>query len=346
MFTIRKLGLATALTGILCLGAGLAADVQASDAKLTVPVATWGGPNHDNIVHFVPPLQQSLIRQSGGKIDLRHYPAGQLAEDVDMPIAIPTGKVRFGWTTVAGWSGVIPDVGIIDRPTGLSMHQMARAADMEGGIKEVLDRQFREKGATLLALTDIGPPALVSNKEVLKPSDLEGLRVRVYSEGSAQMARAFGAAPLQMAFADVYTAMQRGTIDAAMMGFQGVASQRMNEVASHVLVPASFFGTGLMGWAANREWWDGLAPEDREIVGTGIREAELIARYEIIRIREGLADQYRELGMEVTILDPSMPEFELWQAATQPLWEQAKQDLSADVIAPVEKVRAEGSGGG
>lgn len=344
MTAIRTLGLATALAGSLCLASAWTADSRAEDAELTVPVATWGSPNHDNIVHFVPPLAESLNRQTGGRIDIRHYPAGQLAEDVDMPIAIPTGKVKFGWTTVAGWSGTVPDVGIIDRPTGLTMMQLARASDMQGGIREVLDKQFQEKGATLLALTDIGPPALVSNKKITKPSDLKGMRVRVYSEGSAQMARAFGAAPLQMAFAEVYTAMQRGTIDAAMMGFQGVASQRMNEVAGYVLVPASFFGTGLMGWAANREWWDGLDDADRKTVNQAVREAELIARYEIIRIREGLAEKYREMGMEVTVLDDSMPEFALWQEATLPLWEQAKQDLSPEIVAPIEKVRAEVQG--
>ena len=319
---------------------GLAAS-PAGAADLVVPVATWGSPTHVNIVNFVGPLEQALQKRTNGRITLRHYPAGQLAEDVDMPIAIPTGKVKFGWITTTGWSGLIPDVKIIDAPAGLTMEQAARATDMPGGIKEVLDRQFRAKGATLLAMTDIGPTAFVSNKKVVAPEDFKGLKVRVYSEGGMEMMSHLGAAPAKMAFAEVYTAVQRGTMDAAMIGYQGIASQRMYEVAKYALVPASFFGMGLQSWAANLKWWEGLPADDRKIIAEAIREAELYCRAELIKGRAALADEYRAKGMEVTLLDPSMPEYAKWSAALEPFLETAKKGLSPEIFAPVAKVRAE-----
>src|SRR3546814_11681972 len=57
----------------------------------------------------------------------------------------------------------------------------------------------------------------------------------------------------------VYTAMQYGTIDAAVTGFQGVNSQRLYEVSKYVLVPASFMGMTMMGWAVNKQWQIGSA---------------------------------------------------------------------------------------
>ena len=317
---------------------GLAA-LPALAADLVIPLATWGSPTHVNIINFVGPLEQALQKRSNGRISLKHYPAGQLAEDVDMPIAIPTGKVKFGWVTPAGWSGLIPDVKVLDAPFGLTMEQAATAEDAPGGIREVLDKQFRAKGATLLAVTDIGPTAFVSNRKVVAPKDFEGLKVRVYSEGGMEMMSHLGAAPTKLAFAEVYTAMQRGTIDAAMIGYQGIASQRMYEVAKFALVPASFFGTGSQGWVANLRWWEGLPADDRKIVAEAIREAELICRAELIKGRETLREEYRAKGMDVVILDPSMPEFAKWSESMSPFLEKAKKDLSKEIVAAVEKVR-------
>lgn len=196
-----------------------------AQSRLTLQVATWGSPTHVNIAEFVSPLEKYLEEKTGGRIGVRHFPSGQLAQDADMPVAIPTGRVQIGWVTLALWSGLVPDVRIGDAPTGLTMAEFAKAIDGSDGIKAVLARKFSEKGAKLFAVTDLGPAVIVSNKQILTPADLASVRIRVFSEGTASLFRALGAAPLQIPFADVYTALQRGTIDAALMGFQGIASQ-------------------------------------------------------------------------------------------------------------------------
>jgi TRAP-type C4-dicarboxylate transport system substrate-binding protein len=281
------------------------------------------------------PLEAFLKERSGGRIALQHFPAGQLANDADMAVAIPTGKVKFGWTTLALWSGLVPDVKVADAPTGLTMQQLATATDGPNGIKAVLDRQFQTKAATLLAVTDLGPTVVVSNKPIMTPADLKNVRIRVYSEGTASLFKELGAAPLQIPFGDVYTSLQRGTIDAALIGFQGVQSQRMYEIAKFLLIPASFVGTGLQGYAANLPWWQSLASADRALIAEGIGAAEKQCRAKIIEDRQTLAADYRAKGMTVTSLESSMPEYRVWAAATAPLLAHAEQQLSKDVMAPV-----------
>lgn len=310
--------------------------VSAAD-ELVVPIATWGSPTHINIETFVGKLEEVLAATDGGRISIKHYPSGQLAEDADMPIAIPSGKVKFGWVTLNGWSGVSQDVKIADAPAGLTMQQLEQATDAEDGLKAVLDRQFRAKGTTLLAVTPLGPAVFVTNKPAISPADFDGMIIRVFSEGLATLSQAIGAAPVNMPFADVYTALQRGTIDGAITGFQGVASQKMYEVAQYLLIPASFTGAGgYQGWAANAEWWDGLDEADREILSKAIREAELYSRQQIVADRENLADFYREKGMTVVELTPDMPEYAEWVAVTTPLMEAAERELSPEILAPVK----------
>ncbi|MCB1815087.1 MAG: TRAP transporter substrate-binding protein DctP [Candidatus Competibacteraceae bacterium] len=316
-----------------------ASTVSAAD-KLEVPVATWGSPNHINISTFVGKLQELLAQEDGGRISIKHFPSGQLAEDADMPVAIPSGNVKFGWVTLNGWSGVTQDVKIADAPAGLTMQQLEKATDGQNGLKAVLDKQFRKKGTTLLAVTPLGPAVFVTNQPALSPSDFKGKKIRVFSEGLATLTQALGGAPVKLPFADVYTALQRGTIDGAIVGFQGVASQKMYEVVKYLLIPASFTGAGgYQGWAANAAWWDGLAQADRAILSKAIREAELYSRQKIVEDRENLADFYRGKDMTVVELTPDMPEYAQWVAVTKPLMETAEKELSAEILAPIRAVQ-------
>lgn len=325
-----------AVTTAVAIGLGSTGIAGAAD-KLEIPVATWGSPTHINIKTFVGKLEEILAATDGGRISIKHYPSGQLAEDADMPIAIPSGKVKFGWVTLNGWSGVSQDVKIADAPAGLTMQQLEQATDAEDGLKAVLDKQFRAKGTTLLAVTPLGPAVFVTNKPATAPSDFDGMKIRVFSEGLATLGQAIGAAPVKLPFADVYTALQRGTIDGAITGFQGVASQKMYEVSKYLLIPASFTGAGgYQGWAANAAWWDGLDPADREILTKAIREAELYSRQQIVADREKLADFYRGKGMTVVELTPDMPEYAEWVAVTKPLMDAAERELSPEILAPVK----------
>lgn len=332
MLTRRTFGGLLAATTALAGVPGLAR----AAGEVVVPVATWGSPTHINIVEFLGPLERYLEEKGGGRIVVKHFPSGQIAQDSDMPQSILFGRVKVGWSTLARWSGLVPDVKIGDAPTGLTMAQFAEALD--GGITAALDEQFREKGATILAVTDLGPVVIVSNRPVAVPGDLKGVKIRVFSEGTAELFRALGAAPAQIPFGEVYAALQRGVIDAALIGFQGVESQRVYEVCRHLLIPASFCGTGLQAYVANLEWWNGLADADRAVIGDGMKAAEAHCRAAIVADRARLADAYRAKGMTVTSLESGTPETAAWAAATRPVLEAAESSLSPAVIEPVRKI--------
>jgi TRAP-type C4-dicarboxylate transport system substrate-binding protein len=90
----------------------------------------------------------------------------------------------------------------------------------------------------------------------------------------------------------------------------------------------------MQGFAANLQWWNSFSAADRETIAKAIREAELTCRAEIIKDRAGLADLYRQKGMEVTLLDPSMPQFEQWAKATAPLLAKG-EGFSKEMMAPI-----------
>lgn len=326
--TLKTLYLAAA-TAALTLAA-----VPAS-AQTVVPLATWGGTNHVNIRDFVPRLESAIKDLQPNDIKLEHYPNGQLGADKDMPMSIPMGQVKFAWITVNGWTGTVTDTKVMDAPTGLTMEQMSALIQKPGGIFDILNERFGEKNSVLLGLSDLGPPALVSREPILSPSDLKGKVVRVFSEGQNQAVRLMGGSPVNMGFAEVYSAMQRGMIDAAVMGYQGVDSQKMHEVAKNVLLPSSFLGTAMMGWAANKQWVDSLPQQDRDALTKAVKKAAIDNQQDVLNDIDALTKLYKERGLTITFLNPDMKEYAQWQEATAPLLAKALEELTPEMRAQV-----------
>jgi len=296
-------------------------------AQTPVPLATWGGEKHVINTGFVPSFQRALAELGQGRLVLHEFPNGQLATDKDMPLGIPTGKVKVGLLTVNGWSGTVRDVKVFDAPTGLTMEQLNDLLQKKG-LLQTIQAGFAAKQAALLGVADLGPPALVSKKRIATPDDLKGLKVRVFSEGQADTIKAFGGIPVKFGFAEVYTALQHGAADAALVGFQGVESGRLYEVTNHLLMPASFFGTTMMGWAANPQWLRSLSEQDRKVVEQAAQRASADGRVAILKEIDSLKSHYQSKGMTVTKLEPTASEYKLWMAATAPIGEKAAAELS------------------
>lgn len=315
------------LTAAVAAGVALLLGLPSAVAQTAVPLATWGGEKHVINLGFVPALEKALEEIAPGKFKLQNFPNGQLATDKDMPIGIPTGKVKFGLLTVNGWSGTVRDVKAFDAPTGLTMAELDDVMHKKGLLK-VLQASFAEKRATLLGVADLGPPALVSKKKIVSPADLKGVKVRVFSEGQADTLKAFGGIPVTIAFAELYTALQHGTVDAALVGFQGIESAKLYEVTSYALLPASFFGTTMMGWAANPQWLQSLPASDRTAFEQAVSKAASNDRAEIVKEIGQLTAHYQSRKMTVTALEPAMPEYKQWIEATKPMAAKAKGEIS------------------
>jgi TRAP-type C4-dicarboxylate transport system substrate-binding protein len=317
------------------LGVGLLAGLplQAS-AQIQLPLATWGGEKHVINTGFVPALEKALAETAPGKFKLQEFPNGTLATDKDMPVAIPTGKVKFGLLTVGGWSGTVKDVKILEAPTGLTMDQLDDVLHKRG-LLELMQANFAEKQAVLLGVADLGPPALVSKKKIATPADFKGLKVRVFSEGQAETIKAFGGIPVQLGFSELYTALQHGAVDAGLVGFQGVDSGKLYEVASFALLPASFFGTTLMGWAANPQWLRSMPPAERKSLEQAVRRAAAEDRTAILKEIDSLKQHYKSKGMTVATLEPATAEFKQWTVATEPIAQKAKAAISPKAVSVI-----------
>ena len=145
---------------------------------------------------------------------------------------------------------------------------------------------------------------LFTKKPVKGPEDLKGLKVRVYGTAQTELARALGMEAVSIPFAEVYTALERGTVDAGITGTYPGFSLKWYEVTKYLVD----IGHGPVGGAfvISKKTWDRLTPEVKAIV-TKLGEEFSEKGWEVGRktTQEGI-DENKKKGMEVIPMSPAM----------------------------------------
>jgi TRAP-type C4-dicarboxylate transport system substrate-binding protein len=143
-----------------------------------------------------------------------------------------------------------------------------------------------------------------SRKPVRSPADLKGLKVRVYGTAQTEFANAMGMEPVSIAFAETYTALERGTVDAAITGTYPGFALKFYEVTKF-LVDINH-GPVAGALVVSKRTWDKLSPDVRALLAK-LGEEFSERGWEIGRrtTQEGL-DKNREKGMEIIPITPAM----------------------------------------
>jgi TRAP-type C4-dicarboxylate transport system substrate-binding protein len=212
------------------------------------------------------------------------------------------GLVDVADVILAYVAGEVPLVEAVDLP-GLY-------ADLETSVKAhqsflpALKRQEDKLGGVVLGGYIWPHQVLFTRKPVRNPSDLRGLKVRVYGTAQSEFIRALGAEPVAIAFAEVYSALERGTVDAAMTGTYSGYSLKWYEVAKFMVDVNHGPNSGAL--VVSKRTWDKLSPETQTTLRK-LGEEFSERAWEMGRrtSKEGI-DRNVEKGMEWIPLSPAM----------------------------------------
>lgn len=98
-----------------------------------------------------------------------------------------------------------------------------------------------------------------SRKPIRSLDDMKGMKVRVYGTAQTEYLKALGAVPVSVAFAEVYTALERGTVDAAITGTYSGYALKWYEVSKYMVEMNLGPVTGLL--IVSKRSWDKASPE-------------------------------------------------------------------------------------
>lgn len=187
---------------------------------------TW----HQAFLYF---SEQIKVR-SGGKIIVEVYPNEQLGKEVEIIRSIGlgiadmtvTGGTLQNWTQLAAFS----DMPFVLRDT-LHLQSLVESTLAKQIEQAILD----DTDMRVVAYFQRGPRYLTSNRPIRSPDDLNGIIIRVPNVPSYVTAwSGMGAKPTPMAFSEVFTSLQQGTIEAQENPLAMIRSANFDEVQKYV----------------------------------------------------------------------------------------------------------------
>ncbi|WP_298503616.1 TRAP transporter substrate-binding protein [uncultured Maribacter sp.] len=187
-------------------------------------------PVHKGILEF----KKALNEKSGGKMNVKIFPDGQLGSEREALELLQIGSVAITKVSAATLSNFVPEYHVLGIPY-LFKDKQHQFAVLEGEVgKSILQKgeKFWLRG---LCYYDAGSRSFyTSNKAVRTPEDLKGLKIRVMNNQMAiNMVNALGGSATPMSFGELYTAIQQGVVDGAENNAPSFVSSNHYEVSKY-----------------------------------------------------------------------------------------------------------------
>lgn len=204
----------------------LAADYTLKLGHVANEAHVW----HQAFVHFADTVNE----KSNGRLNIDIYPNSQLGAERDVISGIQLGTVDMTMSgeTLQNWA---PKAALLAVPYAIrDSEHMAKVANGEIG-QEIEDQITQRTGLVPLTWFERGARNLTSNKPVTTPADLKGMTLRVPNVPIfVSTWSALGAKPTPMAFSEVFTALQQGTVHGQENPLSLIQSASFFEVQKYV----------------------------------------------------------------------------------------------------------------
>ena len=241
------------------------APVQSHAAKKQILVRMVGTlPVQHHLTTALRMFRDIVEKKSDGRVKFQLYPAQQLYNDKDLVNVLPKGAVEGAIINSGLWSGKVRAEG----PLFFSLYYRNRDQFyklFKSKAWDLIKKDFEKEGnVKILSMIEYGSASLISKTPVRTLEDFKGLRTRAYGMYLAVFLNAVGASPVVMSSGDVYLALQRQTIDAALSGPSSFVDRKWYEVAKYFLSIKTTYSTPFL-CAFNLDFWNSLSPDLQKI---------------------------------------------------------------------------------
>lgn len=251
-------------------------------------------------------LEQALGRikeVTGGRLEIRFFPASQLGSDTDLLSQVRSGGIDF--LNIAGsvLSTVVPVAAITNIGFAFTGYDQIWPG-MDGALGQFLRAQIEKSGMLVVAkAADNGIRQITSaSKAITTPDDLKGYRIRVpVSPIFTSLFTAFGANPTSINFNELYTALQTRLVDGQENGLVAIESGKLYEVQKYVAETSHIWDPfWLLG---NRRSFAQLPVDLQETLRREFDRAAIEQRGDVARLDATLKAQLTAKGLVFAAVD-------------------------------------------
>jgi tripartite ATP-independent transporter DctP family solute receptor len=206
-----------------------------------------------------------------------------------------------------------------------------------GPLGRYLDEESEKINLKPIMYSEYGYRNFVTAKQpVHSLADLKGLKVRTTaSPVEVAVAAKLGMNPTPVAWGEVYTALQQGTVDAEGNTLSLLNDAKHTEALKYATNSAHNYSMHIM--CMNKRKFDALDKKDQEIILSSGADALKWQRGITAELEKKAEQAFKDSGIEIYHLtDADREEF---KKATRPVWDQFADQIPAEVIALVQNTQ-------
>jgi tripartite ATP-independent transporter DctP family solute receptor len=243
----------------LAIAAGLA-DPAAAVETLRINIALAQN-SHYGVA--IDTFAREVERRTSGRYKVQTFYSSALGAERESVEAVQLGTLDLTLTSTGPLPNFVPEVAILDIPFLFRDYAHARAV-LDGPIGQELLAKFPAKGLIGLAWAENGFRHMTnSRRPVNGPDDLRGLKMRTMENPiHIEAYQQFGIRPTPMAFSEVFTALQQGTVDGQENPLSVIEAAKLDQVQKYLTLTGHVYSPAV--FLMNKARWDALSDADKQ----------------------------------------------------------------------------------
>jgi TRAP-type transport system periplasmic protein len=277
---------------------GLAAGVMAgASAQTTMKISISIAQNsHQGIA--IDTFGKEVEKRTNGRYKIQSFYSGSLGGERESIEAVQLGTQELTFSSTGPVPNFVPEARILDIPFLFRDKAHARAV-LDGPIGQELLAKFEPKGFKALAWGENGVRHMTNSKRsVNSPDDLKGLKMRTM-ENPVHVAayKGLGIVTTPMAFPEVFTALQQGTVDGQENPLSVIMASKFDQVQKHLSLTGHVYSPGI--FLMSKAAFDKLSAADKQAFIDAAKEGVKANRARVDQDDAQGVSELRSKGMTV-----------------------------------------------
>jgi tripartite ATP-independent transporter DctP family solute receptor len=293
---IKSLFVVSAFAGLAASGLAAAAEYQPRIIRFGYGLAEES--NQGRAAKF---LAGDLAKRTGNKFKMKSFGNASLGSDPQMQNALIGGAQEMTVVSTATLVGIVSDFGVYDLPFVFGNEREADAI-LDGPFGQALNAKLQDKGLVGLVYWENGFRNLTNSKRpVTKLEDMQGIKLRVMQNPVyIDMFKSFGANAVPLAFSELFTALETGTVDGQENPVNTIQSSKFYEVQKFLSLTKHVYSPWIV--LVSKKWWDKLSADEKKALQASAEAARDFERKDS-RDSAGKALEFlKQKGMQVNVV--------------------------------------------
>ena len=241
-------------------------------------------------------------KRTNGKFEIQVFPASSLGKESDINQGLQLGTVDIILTGASFASNSFPRLGVSYYPFTFRDADHVIKYGKSDIFKDLTDGYKKATGNTVTALTYYGARHATSNKLFKNCDEMKGIKMRVPdSPVYTALPRACGANPTPIAFAEVYLALQNGTVDAQENPLPTIEAKKFFEVQKNIILTGHISDALLT--VVSPSTMGKMNAAEQKLLADITQEAAVNATNDIRKRESELVDEFKKKGINVVTVD-------------------------------------------